>query len=91
MVTGLYCTIQFLEGNVLAPLIQRRAVKMPPALAILSQTLFGTILGIPGLILASPLTAALLSIGDKATKPLSSKLRTGKSLGETTKPKNTSR
>ncbi|MGY6769678.1 AI-2E family transporter [Komagataeibacter xylinus] len=70
MVLGLYAAIQFFEGNVMAPLIQRHAVKMPPGLTILSQTIFGTILGIPGLILASPLTAALLATMDKATPKL---------------------
>lgn len=66
----LYGVIQFFEGNILAPIIQRRAVHMPPALAILSQTVFGTILGMPGLILASPITAALLAVFDHAMPPL---------------------
>ena len=70
MVLGLYTAIQFFEGNVMAPLIQRHAVQMPPGLTILSQTIFGTILGIPGLILASPLTAALLATADRATPKL---------------------
>lgn len=81
-VTALYCVIQFLEGNVLAPFIQRHAVHMPPALAILSQTVFGSILGMPGLILASPLTAALLAIGDKATPPLEDEMRVNNPAGE---------
>ncbi|MBO1327939.1 AI-2E family transporter [Acetobacter suratthaniensis] len=75
MVAALYATIQFLEGNVLAPVIQRHAVQMPPALTVLSQTLFGAILGFPGLILASPLTAVLLSILDGVTPALSEKDR----------------
>jgi predicted PurR-regulated permease PerM len=70
LVLALYAAIQFFEGNVMAPLIQRHAVQMPPGLTILSQTVFGTILGLPGLILASPLTAALLAVMDKATPPL---------------------
>ncbi|GBQ67239.1 transporter [Ameyamaea chiangmaiensis NBRC 103196] len=69
-VAGLYVVIQFFEGNVLAPVIQRRAVQMPPGVTILSQTIFSSILGAPGLILASPLTAALLAVGDKATSEL---------------------
>lgn len=71
MVAVLYSVIQFFEGNVLAPVIQRHAVQMPPAITVLSQTLFGAILGFPGLIFASPLTAALLSIFDGLTPPLS--------------------
>src|SRR6195952_4027478 len=67
---GLYLVIQGFEGNVMAPLIQKRAVDLPPALTILSQTAFGVILGIPGLIFATPLTAAILAVMQKATTPL---------------------
>jgi predicted PurR-regulated permease PerM len=66
----LYAVIQGFEGNVMAPLIQKRAVHMPPGLTILSQTAFGAILGIPGLIFATPLTAAILAVMSKATTPL---------------------
>lgn len=78
----LYSVIQFFEGNILAPLIQRRAVHMPPALAILSQTVFGTILGMPGLILASPITAALLSVFDHAMPPLKDAESTKRAVDE---------
>jgi len=83
MVAILYSVIQFLEGNVLAPLIQRHAVHMPPAITLLSQTVFSSILGAPGLIIASPLTAALLAIGDHATPELPPDMKVGKAVGET--------
>jgi predicted PurR-regulated permease PerM len=67
---GLYMAVQGFEGNVMAPLIQKRAVDVPPGLTILSQTAFGSILGIPGLIFATPMTAALLAVMSKATVPL---------------------
>jgi predicted PurR-regulated permease PerM len=67
---ALYLVIQGFEGNVMAPMIQKQAVHLPPGLTILSQTAFGGILGIPGLIFATPLTAALLAVFDKATPPL---------------------
>ncbi|NHO34159.1 AI-2E family transporter [Acetobacter fallax] len=70
MVAALYCVVQFFEGNVLAPLIQRRSVQMPPGITVLSQTFFGGIFGFPGLMLASPLTAMLLAVGDKLTPKL---------------------
>ncbi|MBO1360728.1 AI-2E family transporter [Acetobacter sacchari] len=75
MVAALYAVVQFFEGNVMAPLIQRHAVKMPPAVTVLSQTLFGGIFGFPGLMLASPLTAALLAVGDRLTPKLDEKER----------------
>ncbi len=67
---ALYLAVQGFEGNVMAPLIQKRAVDVPPGLTILSQTAFGAILGIPGLIFATPMTAALLAVMSKATVPL---------------------
>lgn len=54
----LFAVVQTLEGNVIAPLIQKRTVDLPPALTILSQTVLGTLFGIMGLILATPLMAA---------------------------------
>jgi len=57
-VAVLYLAVQSLEGNVIAPLIQRRTVHLAPVLTILSQTVLGTLFGFMGLILATPLTAA---------------------------------
>jgi predicted PurR-regulated permease PerM len=56
----LFAVVQTLEGNVIAPLIQKRTVDLPPALTILSQTILGTLFGIMGLILATPLTAVAM-------------------------------
>lgn len=54
----LYVVLQSLEGYVLQPMIQRRAVRLPGALIIAAQVLFGLLGGIIGLALATPLTAA---------------------------------
>jgi predicted PurR-regulated permease PerM len=48
------------EGYLLTPLVQKRAVYLPPALTILTQVLMGLLLGFIGLALATPLTAAAL-------------------------------
>jgi predicted PurR-regulated permease PerM len=40
----LYLGVQTFEGNVTAPLIQKRTIDLPPALTILSQTAFGVTL-----------------------------------------------
>jgi len=55
---GLYCCVQFLESYLLTPLIQARAVSMPPAVVILNQLIFGAVFGLIGLALATPLAAA---------------------------------
>jgi predicted PurR-regulated permease PerM len=74
-VVGLYAIIQFLESYLLTPLIQARAVSMPPALVILSQLVLGAVFGLLGLALATPLAAAatvplryLFGIGDDGAK-----------------------
>lgn len=58
---ALFAAIQMLEGNVIAPLIQKRTVSLPPALTIMSQTILGTLFGILGIVLATPLMAASLT------------------------------
>ncbi len=57
-VAGLYLMVQLLESYVLTPLIQSRAVSLPPAVVILSQLVFGAMFGVLGLALATPLVAA---------------------------------
>ncbi|MBD0271200.1 MAG: AI-2E family transporter [Acetobacteraceae bacterium] len=56
---GAHFVIQTLEGYVLAPLIQRRAVDLPPVLTLAAVALFGTLFGAMGVALATPLVAAL--------------------------------
>lgn len=60
-VSVLFLSVQMLEGNVIAPLIQRRTISLAPALTIMSQTILGTLFGILGLVVATPLTAALVT------------------------------
>jgi predicted PurR-regulated permease PerM len=57
-VVGLYAIVQFLESYLLTPLIQARAVALPPAVVILSQLVLGAVFGLLGLPLATPLAAA---------------------------------
>ncbi|WP_244984987.1 AI-2E family transporter [Acetobacter persici] len=73
MVLGLYSVIQAFEGYIMSPFIQKRAVSMPPALTILSQTIFGAFLGMWGFIFASPITAVLLAVATRLASPLKEK------------------
>jgi predicted PurR-regulated permease PerM len=56
----LFVVVQTFEGNVLAPLIQKRTVDLPPVVTLMSQTVLGTLFGPMGLILATPITAAAM-------------------------------
>jgi predicted PurR-regulated permease PerM len=56
----LYLLVHILEGYVLVPLMQKRLVHLPPALTLSAQAILGSLFGIIGLALATPLTAAAL-------------------------------
>jgi predicted PurR-regulated permease PerM len=56
----LFLAIQSLESYVLAPLVQHRAVYLPPAVVLFSQVLMGVIVGALGVAVATPLAAALM-------------------------------
>jgi len=55
----LYLAAQNLDGFVITPLIQQRAVFIPPVLLIASQLLFAVVFGFLGLLLAVPLVAVV--------------------------------
>lgn len=56
-VLALYVVIQQLEGNVIVPLVQRRAVDLPPPLTLAAVFLAGAVFGPLGLLVATPLLA----------------------------------
>lgn len=56
---ALFLVVQQVESNVLQPLIQQRAVDLPPALLLFSLFGVGALLGIVGLLLAAPLTVVV--------------------------------
>ena len=53
----IYFSLQTIEGFVLAPLIQRQAVNVPPAWTLLAIVIFGAMFGAMGIALATPLLA----------------------------------
>jgi predicted PurR-regulated permease PerM len=54
----LYTMLHLAEGYLLTPLVQRRAVRLPPVLTILAQYFMWSVAGIVGLALAAPLAGA---------------------------------
>jgi len=71
----LYGGIQTAENYLLTPLVEQRAVSLPPALVIFTTLLLGVLAGPLGVILASPLTATgivavkLLYVEDVVEQP----------------------
>jgi predicted PurR-regulated permease PerM len=61
-VAALYLAIQTVESYAVTPLIQRRTVSMPPALTITSQIVLGVLVGGIGVAVATPLTAAAMTM-----------------------------
>lgn len=59
-VIGLFVVVQQLEGYLITPLVQRKAVHLPPVLTILSIVGFGTLLGLPGIVMAAPLAVTAM-------------------------------
>lgn len=54
---AIYAAVQTLESYLLTPLIQQRAIAVPPAFLFASQLVMGFLFGFYGLALATPLTA----------------------------------
>ncbi|MGI0135208.1 MAG: AI-2E family transporter, partial [Candidatus Micrarchaeaceae archaeon] len=59
-VTVLYLVIHAVEGYLLTPLVQKRAVLLPPVLTILAQLFMWKVAGLLGVALATPIAAASL-------------------------------
>jgi predicted PurR-regulated permease PerM len=56
----LYLGVQILEANVITPLVQKKAISLPPAFVLGSELLMGLLLGGAGLAFATPLVAVIL-------------------------------
>lgn len=59
-VVALYAGLQTLESYLLTPLIQKKAVELPPALLLIAQVVLAAMFGGLGLLLATPLVAVAL-------------------------------
>jgi predicted PurR-regulated permease PerM len=60
-VACLFVGLHLFEGQLLVPLVQKRATRLPPVLTILAMILFYEIFGMMGLFLATPLLALVLA------------------------------
>lgn len=57
----IYLGVHTLEGYFITPLSQKRAIRLPPALTITSQLLMWKAAGLLGLVVATPLAAAIVT------------------------------
>lgn len=57
----LYVAVQQLEG-LLEPIVQQRAVYLPPVLLLFAQVVLGIVVGVLGVVLATPLAAAAMVV-----------------------------
>lgn len=57
---ALFLAVQQLEGNLIQPFIQRRTVEVAPAVGLFALAALGVLFGPIGLVLAAPLTVAIV-------------------------------
>jgi len=57
-----YLVLQQVEGNLILPLVQRKAVALPPVVAIFAILVFGSLFGVIGVLFAVPLAVALMTL-----------------------------
>jgi predicted PurR-regulated permease PerM len=76
----LFWAVQSLEGYVISPLVYQKTIEIPPMLTIGAQVVLGTLLGVIGIIFATPLTACAMvlvqriyvedTLGDRLERPV---------------------
>lgn len=64
LVLGVYVGVQMLESYIVTPMVQRAKVSLPPVLVICTQLALGTLFGLIGMALASPVAALSLQLID---------------------------
>lgn len=56
----IYAAVQALEAYLITPLVQERAVSIPPALLIAAQVIMGVLAGATGVLMATPLAVSVI-------------------------------
>lgn len=65
VVSLIYIASQTIVSNIISPLIQKKMIKLPPALTLISQLIMATLSGALGIILAVPLLAIIIILVDE--------------------------
>jgi predicted PurR-regulated permease PerM len=61
-VTGMYVVVHILDDFIIAPLVERQVVKLPPILTLVAQISLGIVAGALGIMLAAPAVAVLIIV-----------------------------
>jgi predicted PurR-regulated permease PerM len=56
---GLFAVIHFAVGNVIVPMIQKRTLDLPPAVALASLAIFGVLFGLASVAVATPVVVVI--------------------------------
>jgi predicted PurR-regulated permease PerM len=82
-VMAVYVVAHQVEGNIIAPLVMARAIRLHPALIAVGVVLIGELLGAIGLIVAVPILAATVVLTDEIwVKPLERRYAAEAATGE---------
>jgi predicted PurR-regulated permease PerM len=65
IVALIYIGVQTLVQNIIAPIIQKKMINMPPALTIIGQLVMGVLGGAMGIIMAVPAIAIMMILADE--------------------------
>lgn len=63
-VAGVWACIHVLEGQVVHPLVMKRAVRIPPVVTLFTAVLWGEIFGLIGLLLAIPINLTIWTFAE---------------------------
>jgi len=62
LVALVYWGVQFLEGHILAPLLMKRGVDLPPVVTLIGLSLMAIVFGFLGMMVAVPVLAAVMVV-----------------------------
>jgi len=65
IVALIYIGVQTLVQNIIAPIIQKKMINLPPALTIVGQLVMGVLGGAMGIIMAVPALAVVMILVDE--------------------------
>jgi len=65
IVALIYIVVQTLVSNIIAPIVQKKIINLPPALTIIAQLVMAALAGVMGIIMAIPVLAIAMILADE--------------------------